>query len=73
MVIATKKLALAAYIKMHGGNLKEYRNGRFTFDTTSDKTLETWHLEYYSSCCHQHDTELVLLRGMMKRQKRLQS
>lgn len=60
-----RKLGLAAYIKMKGGKLIEYKNSRFVFE--SDRTESDWEVEYLNSCCHRHDTELINLRKLIRR------
>jgi len=64
MRVETRKLGLAAYIKMNGGMLVKYEKGKFHLD--ADKVERQWEVEYMNSCCHRHDTELVNLRKLMK-------
>lgn len=64
MRVETRKLGLAAFIKMNGGQLVKYESGRFHLD--ADKTEQQWEVAYMNSCCHRHDTELVNLRKLMK-------
>ena len=64
MRVETRKLGLAAYIKMNGGQLVKFEQGKFHIDT--DKDEQQWEVEYMNSCCHRHDTELVNLRKLMK-------
>ena len=66
--ISTRKLGLAAYIKMEGGQLQGYEAGHFVFVLADDdnRTINDWEMEYLNSCCHRHDTELVHLRKLMK-------
>lgn len=68
-VVETRKLGLAAYIKMQGGALEgvEQNTNTFTFSDASDKTATDWEFEYINSCCHKHDTELVNLRKLLRR------
>jgi hypothetical protein len=71
-VVETRKLGLAAYIKMCGGELLniEQNTNTFKFNTSSNdnenKSVEDWEFEYVNSCCHRHDTELVNLRKLMR-------
>ena len=65
MSIKVRKLAVAAYIKMNGVKLLNYDGQYFIFDC--DRGPVEWELEYLNSCCNKHDTELVLLRNLMKR------
>ena len=67
--VQTRKLGLAAYIKMQGGELLavDENNNTFKFKDGSGKTVNQWEFEYVNSCCHRHDTELVNLRKLMRR------
>lgn len=69
MIVETRKLGLAAFIKMHGGTLQSVddSNNTFAFEDESGKTAQAWELEYMNSCCHRHDTELVNLRKLLRR------
>lgn len=69
MIVETRKLGLAAFIKMHGGELKSVQNetNTFAFEDESGKDATAWELEYMNSCCHRHDTELVNLRKLLRR------
>jgi len=64
MRIETRKLGLAAFIKMNNGKLIEVASGKFAFD--SEKTESEWEVEYLNSCCHRHDTELINLRKLIR-------
>lgn len=68
-VVETRKLGLAAYIKMSGGQLLGVKpeSNTFRFETGEDKNIEQWEMQYVNSCCHRHDTELVNLRKLMRR------
>ena len=68
-VVETRKLGLAAYIKMHGGELTgvEQESNTFSFRDASEKSVTDWEFEYVNSCCHRHDTELVNLRKLLRR------
>jgi len=66
VVIRTTKLGFAAYIKMHGGELiscsrKEYEFELRECDSERARALE---IEYYNSCCYQHDREVMSLRNL---------
>jgi hypothetical protein len=68
MILRTKKLALAAYLKMHGALFQGHQEGQFVFKVDAEsKSLEDWQVDYLNSCCHKHDTELVNLRGLLPR------
>ena len=69
MELETRKLGLAAYIKMEGGTLKglDGATNTFKFLDTPDKTLVDWEMQYVNSCCHRHDTELVNLRKLLRK------
>lgn len=69
MAVETRKLGLAAYIKMQGGELKDVEGSTntFVFETQDEKSAQDWELEYMNSCCHRHDTELVNLRKLLRR------
>jgi len=64
MRIETRKLGLAAFIKMNNGNLIEVASGKFAFE--SEKAESQWEVEYLNSCCHRHDTELINLRKLIR-------
>lgn len=64
MQIETRKLGLAAYIKMQGGALIECAGRVYKFE--SDRAVEDWEVEYLNSCCHRHDTELINLRKLLR-------
>jgi len=71
-VVTTRKLGLAAYIKMHGGQLLDFEQdtNMFTFKVMSEsvgKSVQNWEFEYLNSCCYRHDSELVNLRKLMRR------
>lgn len=68
MTLRTKKLALAAYLKMHGAVFQGHQEGHFIFDQPENgKSIDDWQVEYLNSCCHKHDTELVNLRSLLPR------
>lgn len=59
----TRKLGLAAYIKMNGGQiLSKTRHHGYTFE--SSRPLNEWATEYANSCCNTHDVTLIGLRNM---------
>ena len=64
MNISTRKLGLAAYIKLKGQVLVGFRDGRFQFD--SDRSENDWEVEYLNTECYHHDVELINLRRLMK-------
>lgn len=63
MKISTKELGLAAYIKINGAKFLDFQNKLFFFE--SDKTLDSWRVEYYNSESYKHDTELLSLRKFL--------
>ncbi len=69
MIVETRKLGLAAYIKMQGAALQSVHSetNTFAFEDESGKDAQAWELDYMNSCCHRHDTELVNLRKLLKR------
>lgn len=68
MIVETRKLGLAAYIKMQGASLESVQSdsNTFAFEDGSGKDVKAWELEYMNSCCHRHDTELVNLRKLLR-------
>lgn len=64
MIVKTRKLGLAAFIKMKGGMLKGCNHGTFVFE--SERSIEDWQIEYTNSCCCAHDTELMQLRTLLR-------
>ncbi|MGW8177420.1 MAG: hypothetical protein ACWGQW_01270 [bacterium] len=64
--VETRKLGLAAYIKMKGGELVKYANNKFTFEVEDGGTESEWEVRYLNSCCHKHDTELMNLRKLIR-------
>lgn len=71
-VVETRKLGLAAYIKMQGGELLNFQpaSNMFTFKIKAPsvgKSVQNWEFEYLNSCCYRHDSELVNLRKLMVR------
>jgi len=71
-VVTTRKLGLAAYIKMQGGQLLDFEpnTNMFSFKIMSDnvgKSAQDWEFEYLNLCCYRHDSELVNLRKLMRR------
>ena len=71
MTLRTKQLALAAYLKKEGAVFRGYVDGEFEVDSTGDKSIDDWHVEYLNSCCHKHDTELVTLRALIPKKPRV--
>ena len=64
-IVATRKLGLAAWMKMNGCELLGFtRKEGFSF--RSPDTMDTWVVGYANSCCSKHDKELISLRDMMK-------
>lgn len=64
MIVFTKKLGLAAYMKMSGAKIVSCNTGIWGFET--DRDILSWQIEYTNSCCCIHDTELMRLRALLK-------
>lgn len=64
MIVTTRKLGVAAYMKMKGAKLLSCVSGVFEFET--DRPFREWQIEYGNSCCCVHDTELMRLRALLK-------
>jgi len=65
MIINTQRLGIAAYIKMKGHKLLKAEKGVFTFE--SDKTIDELSVDYYNSCCCEHDACVCNLRAMIRK------
>ncbi len=64
-IVATRKLGLAAWMKMNGCELLGFtRKEGFTFKAMDP--LDVWVVGYANSCCSKHDAELINLRSMMR-------
>ena len=63
-MVFTRKLGLAAYMKMSDAKLISCNAGVWGFET--EKDLLSWQIEYSNSCCCKHDTELMRLRALLK-------
>lgn len=64
MVITTRKLGLAAFIKMKGTKLIDVKDRIYSFE--SEIKESDWEVQYLNSCCYRHDTELVNLRKLLR-------
>jgi hypothetical protein len=64
MDVEIKQLGLAAYVKINGGKIKGYRNGKFIMDT--DKSEQEWEIQYMNSESFKHDSEVMYLRKLMR-------
>ena len=62
-LFSTRKLGLAAYIHMRGGELME-KTRREGYKLLTDKPLKEWSIQYANSCCKRHDQALCGLRDM---------
>ncbi|MET0462082.1 MAG: hypothetical protein ABW007_02975 [Chitinophagaceae bacterium] len=62
--IKTRRLGLAAFIKMSGAQLIDVHNKEFIFE--SEKSESEWLVEYSNSCCMQHDAIVCQLRDHLK-------
>jgi len=60
-IVKTKKLALAAYIKMTTQLIKK-ENGYYYFECNA--SIDELEIAYYNSCCSRHDAELINLRKL---------
>lgn len=67
-VLETRKLGLAAYMKMMGAEIEKVipATNTFVLRHTSGKSLHEWELEYINTDCYRHDTELVHLRRLLR-------
>jgi len=68
MIIKTKNLGLAAYIKMSGDELLKLEGKWFFFETNSNE--REWHIKYLNSCCYNHDKVLCELRNIINGERR---
>jgi hypothetical protein len=68
MLISTKDLGLAAYIKSKGLALVSCEDRVFFFETGSDdeSVMAGLEVQYANSCCRQHDGNVMYLRSMTK-------
>jgi len=65
MMITTKDLGLAAYIKMNDVELLSVEGRVFKFNTI--RTENEWRVDYMNSSCHTHDVTLCELRRFIKK------
>jgi len=71
-VVETNDLGLASFMKMNGCKIVEVKSKReskiFVFESNDKKyaSEEAWKIRYLNSCCHRHDTELMMLRKLIK-------
>lgn len=63
-IVEVNRLGLAAYIAMHGNEIKEVRNGIFFIKT--ERSISSWEMEYLNSCCQRHDSMLIQLRNQIR-------
>ena len=70
-VVETNDLGLAAYMKMNGCKIIKVKDKKdikvFVFESEEEETELGWRIKYLNSCCHRHDTELMMLRKLMKK------
>lgn len=64
MRVEIKQLGLAAFVKINGGKIVGYTNGKFVMDT--DRTEQEWEIEYMNSESFKHDSEVMYLRKLMR-------
>lgn len=64
MKVEIKQLGLAAYVKINGGKIVGFQNGKFIMDT--DKPEHEWEIQYMNSESHKHDSEVMYLRKLMR-------
>jgi len=70
MKLEIDNLGLAAYMKMKGCKLLEVEGKIFKFESVEEKLSEDeWRIKYFNSCCFRHDTELMMLRKFISRQR----
>lgn len=67
MQIEVKQLGLAAFIKMHGSKLLDYKNNMFIFESVS--TEKDWMLKYMQSECKEFDKSVMELRWFQNNNK----
>jgi hypothetical protein len=63
VTVTTRKLGLAAYMKMKGAQLLGIEGRYYQFDT--DRVESSWETEYLNTESYRHDCELMGLRKMM--------
>jgi len=67
MIIKTRNLGLAAFIKMNNEELLKSDGRWFSFES---KLTETeWYIKYLNSCCYNHDRILCDLRTIISSNK----
>lgn len=64
MIIKTKDIGLAGFVKLHTPLVK--KEGRNTFVFESDDSIDAWHIKYYNDVCSKHDREVMILRDMAR-------
>lgn len=64
MALQTRKLGLAAYIKIKGIQFLGFIEGKFRFE--SDRSEDEWEAEYMNTDAYRHDVELMNLRKLMR-------
>ncbi len=64
MKVEIKQLGLAAYVKINGGKIMGFQNGKFIMDT--DKSEQEWEIQYMNSESFKHDSEVMYLRKLMR-------
>jgi hypothetical protein len=69
MELYVKELGLAAYIAIKGGILNHYDNASDSFVFITDKDINAWRVEYFSSESYQHDSKLLSLRTFKTKKK----
>jgi len=60
IVVAKRDIHLASYMKAHGAELTEYREGKFYFDSALPET--EWRVKHAGSDALRVDQELLVLR-----------
>ena len=69
MTLEIDNLGLAAYMKMNGSKLIRVEGKKFVFEERDMITEDEWRIKYFNSCCFRHDTELMMLRKLVSRQR----
>ena len=64
MKVEINQLGLAAYVKINGGKIMGFQNGKFIMDT--DKPEQEWEIQYMNSESFKHDSEVMYLRKLMR-------
>jgi len=64
-IVKTKKLGLAAYMKIKGCKLIGCDKGVFTLEAINSASDREWEIEYMNTDCYRHDVEIMHLRKLL--------